>query len=124
MFTCTNTIPRASKFFGRILIDRLITEVDEKLRPEQAGFRKGRSTTEQTFIIIEQSAGWQANFYVNFVDVQKTFLLLFDNFIREIIWKILRSYDIPETFVRIIRNLYNNSESTVIYEESVPCRLV
>ena len=37
-------LPTASKLLGRILIDRLVTAVDEKLRPEQAGFRKGRGT--------------------------------------------------------------------------------
>ena len=50
-------LPTASKLLGRILIDRLVTAVDEKLRPEQAGFRKGRGTIEQIYIlrnIIEQ----------------------------------------------------------------------
>ena len=46
-------LPTASKLLGRILIDRLVTAVDEK----QAGFRKGRGTIEQIYIlrnIIEQ----------------------------------------------------------------------
>ena len=41
-----SVLPTESKLLGTILIDKLITEVDEKLRPEQAGFRKGRGTTE------------------------------------------------------------------------------
>ena len=36
-----------SKVFGRVLIDRIGQGVDSKLRDEQAGFRRGRSTVEQ-----------------------------------------------------------------------------
>ena len=48
-----------SKVFGRVIIDRIRDGVDNKLRKEQAGFRRGRSTVEQIFIlrnIIEQVA--------------------------------------------------------------------
>lgn len=46
-----------SKLLGRILIDRITDDIDDKLRKEMAGFRSGRGTTEQIFIlrnIIEQ----------------------------------------------------------------------
>ena len=111
-------LPTASKLLGGILIDRLVTAADEKLRPEQAGFRKGRGTIEQIYIlrnIIEQSVEWQASLYVNFVDFQKAF----DSLARERIWQILRRYGIPEKFVCTIRNWYDNSESAVIYEGSI-----
>ena len=52
-----------SKVLGRIVIDRRRTGVESKLRKEQAGFRLGRGTTEQIFIlrnIIEQSIEWQS----------------------------------------------------------------
>ena len=92
--------------------------VDKKLGPEQAGFRKGRSTIEQICIlrnIIEQSVEWQASLYVNFVNFQKAF----DVLARERIWQILRSYVIPEKFVCIIRNWFDNSKSAVIYERGI-----
>ena len=47
----------AAKVLGRIIITRMRDGIDNKLRQEQAGFRKGRGTTEQIFIlrnIIEQ----------------------------------------------------------------------
>ena len=47
----------AAKVLGRIIITRIRDGIDNKLRQEQAGFRKGRGTTEQIFIlrnIIEQ----------------------------------------------------------------------
>ena len=55
------------------------SSIDEKLRPEQAGFRKGRGTTEQICIlrnITEQSVELQASLYVNFVDFQKPLTVL------------------------------------------------
>ena len=36
-----------SKVLGRVVIERIKEGIDTKLRCEQAGFRKGRGTTEQ-----------------------------------------------------------------------------
>ena len=40
-----------SKVFSRVLILRIQDGVESQLREEQAGFRKGRSTTEQLFTL-------------------------------------------------------------------------
>ena len=40
-----------SKVMGRIVIYRIRTGIDSKLRKEQAGLRPGRGTTEQIFIL-------------------------------------------------------------------------
>ena len=48
--------------------NRLKTHVDQQLREEQAGFRSGRSCTEQILIlrnIIEQSRKWQKAVYTS-----------------------------------------------------------
>lgn len=39
------------KILCRIIIDRIRIGVDDRLRKEQAGYRKGRGTTEQVFIL-------------------------------------------------------------------------
>lgn len=39
----------ASKVFCRILLGRIDSVVDRKLRQEQAGFRRGRGCTDQIF---------------------------------------------------------------------------
>ena len=60
------------------LINRIEDGVDKELRNEQAGFREGRSTIEQLFIlrnIIEQSVEWQARLYINFVDFEKAYTM-------------------------------------------------
>ena len=50
-----------SNVLGRVVIERIKEGIDAKLRCEQAGFRTGRRTIEQVFIlrnIIEQSIEW------------------------------------------------------------------
>ena len=61
-----------SKEFGRVLIDRIGQVVDTKLRDEQAGFRKGRSTVEQIFV-LRNIVEWQSTLYITFVDFEKAF---------------------------------------------------
>ena len=39
------------KVLGRIIIERVRNGVDRRLRKEQAGYRKGRGTTDQIFIL-------------------------------------------------------------------------
>ena len=83
-----------SKVFGRVLIDRIKDRVNSKLRDEEAGFRSGRGTVEQIFIlrnIVEQVVEWQATLYIKFVDFEKAF----DSLHRESLWKIMESYRIP-----------------------------
>ena len=52
-----------SKVFSRILVQRIQDGLEEQLQEEQAGFRRGRSTTEQLFTlrnITEQCTEWNA----------------------------------------------------------------
>ena len=39
------------KVLGRIIIERVRNGVDRRLRKEQAGYRKGRGTTDLIFIL-------------------------------------------------------------------------
>ena len=59
------------KVLNRIILERLKGPVDHTLRDQQAGFRPGRSCTDQITalrIIVEQSIEWNSPLYVNFVD--------------------------------------------------------
>ena len=100
------------KVFSKTILNRLRMEVDKKLRKEQAGFRKGRGTTEQIFIlrnIIEQSIEWNNGLYCIFVDFEKAF----DSVNRTVLWNILKSYGIPEKFINLIKAFYDNCEAAV-----------
>ena len=96
-----------AKVLNRILLTRLLKAVDEKLREQQEGFRKDQSCTDQIAalrIIIEQSLEWNTSLYLNFVDFEKAF----DNLYREVLWNLMAHYGIPQKFINIIRNSYNN----------------
>ena len=65
-----------SKVFCRVILERIKTALDEKLREEQAGFRVGRSCTDQIAtlrIIVEQSIERQSSLYINFIDFETAF---------------------------------------------------
>jgi hypothetical protein len=88
-------------------------EVD-KLRDQQAGFRKNRSCTDQIAtlrIIIEQCAEWNFSLYAGFIDYEKAL----DSVDREIIWKLLRHYGVPCKLVNIICNSYEHLTCRAIH---------
>ncbi len=72
----------------------------------------GRSCTEWIFTlrnIIEQSAEWQRQLHVNFIDSEKAF----DSVHRDSLWHILRAYGIPNHMVKLIKSFYNNYNGCV-----------
>ena len=96
-----------SKILAKIIVQRLSDAVDQQLRKEQAGFRKGRGCADKIFIlrnIIEQCTEWQRQLYINFVDFEKAF----NSIHRETLWRILRAYGIPQEIVLLIESFYNN----------------
>ena len=103
----------AAKAMGKVLIRRISGGVDAKLRKEQAGFRKGRSTIEQIFVlrnIVEQAVEWNSSLYVCFVDYEKAF----DSVHRKTLWKIMESYGIPSKLVRMVNAMYDGSQCAVV----------
>ena len=103
---------------NRILLVRMKIEVDQKLRDEQAGFRKDRSCVDQIATlrnIIEQSLEWNSPLYVTFVDFEKAF----DSVDRESLWKILAHYGIPEKLICLIKKTYKPSTCQVVHNGSL-----
>ena len=98
---------------NRVILDRLKTGVDAKLRDHRVGFRKDISCNDQIAtlrIIVEQSMDWDTSLYINVVDYEKTF----DNLHRDALWKVLQHYGIPDKFISLIRNTY----------EDIACRVI
>ena len=96
-----------------MIITRIRDAVDTMLRQEQAGFRRGRRTTEQIFIlrnIIEQVIEWNANLYVCFVDFEKAF----DSIDRDILWGIMGEYGIPLKLITMVKAMYDQSKCAVV----------
>ena len=108
-------LPMASKVLSRIIVDRIQTGVDASLRNEQAGFRKGRGTVNQIFIlrnILEQANEWNATLYIHFVDFEKAF----DSIHRNSLWTIMRKYGVPQKLIRMVKTLYEDFQCSVIDE--------
>ena len=106
-------IPIASKIYNRMLLNRIVPFVEPLLRKNQNGFRAGRSTLSQILSIrriIEEMKNGNKSFTLCFVDLKKAF----DSINREVMFKILSLYGIPEPIVEAIRTLYTNTKATVI----------
>ena len=106
------------KVLNRILLERMKKEVDNKLRDNQAGFRKGRSCADQIAtlrIIIEQSLEWNSPLYANFVDYEK----VFDSVDRSTLWKLLDHYGIPGKLVNLIKKNYEGMSCRVVHGQQL-----
>ena len=102
----------AAKLYNRILLNRIQKPIDNLLRKNQAGFRRGRSCSQQIHILrrIIEAANLDAlPLYITFIDFTKAF----DSLDREMMFAILRHYGIPQKIVDAIRALYDKSKSRV-----------
>ena len=116
----------AGKVLNRIILERLKVEVDKRLREEQAEFRKDRSCADQIAtlrIILEQSIEWNSPVYATFVDYEKAF----DSADREVLWKLLRHYGIPEKYIALIRRPMRSapveSSTSEFFQNCLRCSL-
>ena len=85
--------------------------VNCELSDVQAGFRKGRRTSDQIAIIcwvIEKARKFQKNFYFCFIVYAKAF----DYVIHNKLWKILKEMGIPDHFTCLVRNRYAGQEAS------------
>jgi hypothetical protein len=84
-----------SNVLTRIILERLKTALDKRLRPEQAGVCQDKSCTDYIAtlqIIIEQTMEWQCTLYITFVDFKR----VFDSVDREVMWKLMQHHGIPQ----------------------------
>ena len=101
-----------SKVMLKILQTRIQQYVNHELPDVQAGFRKGRGTTDQIANIcwiMEKAREFQKNIYFCFTDYAKAF----DYVDHNQLWKILKEMGIPEHLICLLRNLYAGQEATV-----------
>ena len=96
----------------RIIIERMRSGVDDRLRKEEAGYRKGRGTTVQVFTLrnfIEQVNKWQATLYLNFID----FEMVFNSIHHESMRVIMKNYGVPENVIRMIKIFYEDFKCAI-----------
>ena len=105
----------SGKVFCSIILHRIRTAIDRRLREEQNGFQIRTFMHRSNFAlrnILEQCKEWQTPLILNFVDFQKAF----DSVDRVALWNILRICGLPEKIINLITNLYDDSECTVLVD--------
>ena len=86
--------------------------MNRELSDVQAGFRKGRGTSDQSVNIcwiMEKAREFQKNIHFCFIDYAKAFGCV-DH---KKLWKILEEMGIPDHLTCLLRNLYACQEATV-----------
>ena len=111
-------ISHSSKVMLKVILNRLKPQAEEIIAEEQAGFRAGRSTTEQIFnlrILCEMYLQHQQNLYHVFIDFKKAF----DRVWHAALWATMRKYNISANLVRTIEQLYDKASSAVQMNGSI-----
>ena len=95
------------------IISRLLqTRIERTLDENQAGFRKGYSTTDHLQAlnqIIEKSFEYNLPLCIGFIDYEKAF----DTLEHFAIFEALRKTNINETYINILQNIYNQATARV-----------
>ena len=102
----------------KVILNRLKPQAEEIIAEEQAGFRAGRSTTEQIFnlrILCEKYLQHQQNLYHVFTDFKKAF----DRVWHAALWATMRKYNISANLVRTIEQVYDKATSAVQMNGSI-----
>ena len=92
----------------KIILNRLKPQAEKIIAEEVAGFRAGRSTTEQIFnprILCEKYLQHQQDLYHVFTDFKKAF----DRVWHAALWATMKKYNISTNLIQIIKNHYISS---------------
>ena len=101
----------------KIIPNRLKPQAEKIIAEEQAGFRAGRSTTEQIFnlrILCEKYLQHQQDLYYVFIDFKKAF----DRVWHAALWATMKKYCISTNLIQVIKNLYNKANSADLFNSS------
>ena len=91
-------------------------QAEKIIAEEQAGFRAGRSNTEQIFnlrILCEKYLQHKQDLYHVFIDFEKAF----DKVWHAALWATTK-YNISANVVRVIKHLYDKATNTVLFNGS------
>ena len=98
----------------KIILDKLKPQAEKIIAEEKAGFRGGRSTTEQIFnlrILCEKYLQHQQDLYHIFIDFKKAF----DTVCHAALWATMKKYNVSTNLIQVINNLYNKATTTVLF---------
>ena len=113
----TSFIRHPSQVMLRVILNRPKPQAEEIIDEEQAGFRGGRSTTEQIFnlrTMCEKYLQHQQNLYHVFIDFKKAFGRVW----HAALLAAMRKYNINANLVRALEHLYENAIRAVHMNDS------
>ena len=113
-----NFIGHTSKVMLKIILNRLKLQTEKIIVEEQAGFRAGRSTTEQIFklrILFEKYLQHQQDLYHVFIDFKKAF----DRVWHAALWASTKNYNISANLYRGIEDLFDKATSAILFNSSL-----
>ena len=111
-------ISHPSKVMLKIVLNRLKPQTEKITAEEQAGFRAGRSTTEQIFnlrILCEKQLQHQQYLYRVFIDFENPFNWVW----HAALWATTKKHNISANLIRVIKCLYDKAISAVLFNGSI-----
>ena len=96
------------KVLTLILLQRLQAIIEPQLLEAQCGFRKGRGTVDQIWVVrqtVERAAEYRKPLFLCFVDLTKAYDLV----IHQAMAAILKEYGVPHQQVAIIEELHSET---------------
>ena len=103
----TNTI---GKLFARLMNLRLLQEAESRgwLPETQAGFRWGRSTADNLFVLaslLDDAKFRSKEIHMAFIDVRKAY----DTVDRAKLWAVLKTLGVSDAFISLLKSLYRDN---------------
>ena len=97
----------------KIILNDLKSQVEKVI----AGFRAGRSTTQQIFnliILSEKYLQHQQDLYHVFIDFRKAFSRVW-----HALWATMQKYNTSTNLIQVNRNLYDMATSAIFFHSSI-----
>ena len=110
-------INHPSKVMLKIILNRLKPQAEKIIAEEQAGFRTGRSTTQQIFnlgILCKKCLQHQQDLYHVFINFRKALNRVW----YAALWATTKKYNISTKLIHVIKNLHEKTTSAVLFNSS------
>lgn len=107
------------KLFAKVILNRIAKNLDEQQPPDQAGFRSNFSTIDNLHTIkqiLQKYQEYNKSIFIAFIDYVKAFDLLE----HEYIWESLIEQGVDLIYIRILKNIYDNSTAAIFIETIGP----
>ena len=101
----------------KIILNRLKPQAEKIIAEEQAGFRAGRSTTEQIFnlrILCEKYLQHQQDLYHVFIDFKKAF----DRVWQAALWATIKKCNICTNLIQVIKTTTTKKQTRPLVPSS------